>query len=121
MVSVETEERVFQVPEWWGQGQRQEDVGWASGWVLGALGAIDESRGEGPEAAELSAGGSGLAGPGPRTQYFRQWELLKSFGPGQVEVDTSGEAVVQPGSQDERGNQEDRSVARVLETEETGQ
>lgn len=105
-------------------GQRSEAGGRGvgeCGWTLGALGAIGESRGEGPEAAELSVGGSGLAGPGPRTRYFRQWELLKSFGPGQVEVDVSGEAVVQPGCQDECGNQEDRSVARVLETEETGQ
>lgn len=69
---MEPEERVFQVPEWWVKDQRQEDVGWASGWMLGALGVIGESRGEGPEAAELSAGSSGLAAPGPRMRYFRQ-------------------------------------------------
>lgn len=84
----------------------------ASGWIPGALLLGSPGRG-GPEAAAFSGR--------PRTcgtVCFRQWELLRRFGPGQRDVEASGEAVAAAWvTRDEGQDLGDRCVDGVVGTD----
>lgn len=94
-----------------------------SAWILGALGAYLGVLGDKAQrrlssvwmVLDLKAQ---VAGP----SYFRQWEPLRSFGPGQLEVEAREEAEAAGwGAGCEGRNQGDRHVDGALETDERGQ